>query len=248
MRTTVRVTIAALAALAAQLPAFTTAQAASTWHAPASPVHASQESTLHFDWRWDEISYAGRLIFAPTDNPSDPIWYGTDRPGRFETVTSIDSNATLNFAKWYAHHPTYVRVSAPFPAGAWYYRLCTKTIYSEDDKCVLEPEIRQLLVVASAPPAPSPSPPVSDPAEATITAAEAKRYVRAALRGRYAKTYTRSRHRVSACRRVTRARFRCRTGWTYRGFRYRGTVSIGLVAERPSARIRIRKQRVASRT
>ncbi len=105
--------------------------AASTIHEPASGIAAKRTDTIYFDWRWSDSQYASRVFFSQSADPADPSWYGHPK---YATATLYDSNATIDFAK----------LGGGIPAGVWYWRLCSKSIYGEDDKCYLEPEIRQI--------------------------------------------------------------------------------------------------------
>jgi hypothetical protein len=52
----------------------------------------------------------------------------------------LSSNATLRFT------------DSRFVSGTWFWRLCNKSIYGEDDKCVLDAEVRSLVLTPAPPP------------------------------------------------------------------------------------------------
>jgi hypothetical protein len=78
----------------------------------------------------------------------------------------------------------------------------------------------------SSPPIPPASPPAAEvPINPTVTLAEARRYVRTALRRRFGRRFTDRRDFRMTCARLSRIRFRCRVSWRHKG-RYEGTVTI----------------------
>jgi hypothetical protein len=128
---TVLVALVLLAALAS--PA-----SAAVIHEPADGVAVQQSGSLFFDWAWDSDEYwTDRIIFTQVADPNDPIWLGGDKPGKVRyggQYGFAESQATVTFSP------------QSFGPGTWYWRLCNKTIYGEDDKCYVDAEVRSLVV------------------------------------------------------------------------------------------------------
>ena len=117
-------------------------------HAPANGATAEMRTPLLFDWAWDDDEYATQgIVFTQVANPSDPIWTwgpgeANTNPGRIVVSDRygpfLDSHATISFD------------NAKFVPGTWYWRLCNKSIYGEDDKCGLDAEVRSLVLTPPA--------------------------------------------------------------------------------------------------
>jgi hypothetical protein len=117
-------------------------------HAPANGATVQQDASLFFDWAWDDDEYAtGNIVFTQVADPNDPIWLGGAKPGKVAISDCsggvcgpfLASNATVTFD------------DARFAAGTWYWRLCNKTIYGEDDKCYVDAEVRSLTITPKPP-------------------------------------------------------------------------------------------------
>jgi hypothetical protein len=123
--------VALVAAMASSAPA-------AVIHEPANGVAVQQSASLFFDWAWDTDEYwTDRIIFTQVADPNDPIWLGGEKPGKVRIGGQYgfgESNATVTFSPH------------SFAPGTWYWRLCNKTIYGEDDKCYVDAEVRSLVV------------------------------------------------------------------------------------------------------
>jgi hypothetical protein len=185
---------------------------ASTVHEPAPGASVEQGKTLYFDWAWTGNEYwTSGILFAQAASKDDPIWFGPGKPGRVRFSGSYgfgygESHATLTFD---------ARLFAP---GQWYWRLCNNTTTGEDDKCYFDGSDPIPLTVTPAPP-PPPAPPLDPcldeidndgdgivdfddydggadcdqvprpPRAPTLSAAQARRVVRAALSEQFARAY-----------------------------------------------------------
>ena len=112
---------------------------AATIHTPDDGATVQQGANVYFDWAWDDDEYATAWIgFARSiDGP----W--TPRP----ELTVQDCSYGV-CGPWLESHAT---ILAP-AAGVWYWRLCNKSIYGEDDKCSYDAGVApRLLTVLPAP-------------------------------------------------------------------------------------------------
>jgi hypothetical protein len=122
---------------------------------PASGASVAQGSTLFFDWAWESDEYAtSSIVFTHAADPSDPVWTwqaGTPAtvPGQRVVVSDhgypfLDSHATVTFSP--SIYLSTGQVYGGFDATAWYWRLCNKSIYGEDDKCAYDTGVAPRLV------------------------------------------------------------------------------------------------------
>jgi hypothetical protein len=200
--------------------------AAETIHAPAAGATFQEDSSVYFDWAWDNDQYATSAIyFAQTPDPKDPNWYGPAHPGRIAVsdggYSFTDSHATVQ--------PNKVGLTP----GGWYWRLCSKSIDGEDDKCQLRMDPQPIAITAAPapPPAPVPAPPVPAPPvpspapqAAAITRAEAEKAVRVAIRRRLNSATPRG--LALSCRSQSRSTWVCAAKWANRTYRWKGTSRI----------------------
>jgi hypothetical protein len=131
---------------------------ASVIHEPANGLIVPQTATVRFDWAWATDQYASAIYFSQNPDPSLEVWRQAQ-----QTVMRYDSNITIDFGHWTTLDNGEWKNgwAYPLPDGVWYWRLCSKTIYGEDDKCYLESEIRQITLTDAAPPPPPPPPPTA---------------------------------------------------------------------------------------
>jgi hypothetical protein len=133
---------------------------AATIHVPASGASVQQDASLYFDWAWDSDEYAtSAIVFTQSADPADPIW--TWGPGQANADPRRIVVSDL-YGPYLESHATVIFTASRFVPGTWYWRLCNKSIYGEDDKCSLDAELRSLTVTAKPPPPPPPPTPCTD--------------------------------------------------------------------------------------
>jgi hypothetical protein len=222
----------ALAALAAVGLSTTSAQAETIHTPPPSGAVFHEGDTVPFDWKWDRDQYATTAIYFTTSaDPNDPVWYGPDKPGRIRVTdnygTGFDgSNAYVDLAKW------------KITPGQWYWRLCSKSIDGEDDKCQLRDRPHALLVLPRPVLTPAPEPvfpdpvtpdPPAPPARDTLTRTEAAVATRRAIRSRF--DYgTMPSPFTMVCNPISSTAQSCRVTWRTKKHRFKGRVRVALPA------------------
>jgi hypothetical protein len=124
---------------------------ASGIHEPANGLTVPQTAIVRFDWFWADDQYASAIYFSLNPDPSLEVWRQAEKTGM-----QYDSNLTIDFGHWTTlnNGEWFNGWAYPFPDGVWYWRLCSKSIFGEDDKCYLESEIRTISFTDATPPPP----------------------------------------------------------------------------------------------
>jgi len=195
------------------------AASASTIYTPPSGATFSQADTVLFDWAWADDQYASKIIFSRSSDPNDPSWFGSSTQTRMYDY----SNASIDLSRWTTLNNGERQIRSgfyPFPDGAWYWRLCTKTFYGEDDKCYLEPEIRSMTVTEVPAPSVNSVPP-------TLSRSDARYYAGTALRYEFGGSWRYGSGKRRSCgRRLSPTRVLCRVRWFAGDSSWRGWVKV----------------------
>jgi hypothetical protein len=110
-------------------------------------VHAADGATfqatdtIYFDWAWSSTEYATAWI-GVARSPDGP-W----SPSPEKTLRDTSYGFPSDFLSSHAYIP-----ASSIGPGTWYWQLCNRDIYAEDDKCVLAGDIRQITILQPAPP------------------------------------------------------------------------------------------------
>jgi hypothetical protein len=224
----------AATAAACGLLALPTLASASTIHEPADGITVAWNSPVHFDWAWtcDSVrcEWASSIVFAQTPDPTDPIWLGGSKPGKLETPTAYNSNYNVYIGNLHGPQLT-------FAPGDWWWRLCSKTLEGEDDKCYYDSNPPRRITVLPPPPGPLPPPTQPAPPEPPeppplkLSAKDGKAFARTAL-ARVFGRYWRQRSRAyMLCSNSDLAKVACSTDWRWRNRRvYSGVVVVRRVS------------------
>jgi hypothetical protein len=217
------------AALAALAVGPSTAQAALI-HQPATGISVQQDGVVHFDWAWDSDEYAtSSIVFTQSPDAVAPIWMWTSGQANAEPGRIVVSDCAYGYCSpFLSSNANVTFAAARFTPGVWYWRLCNKSIYGEDDKCGLDAEIRAVTITPlPAPPAatpaptatPSPAPAPAQEAEEedprdklkTLSMASARSFARKYVK-RYS-SYSLRRMDQTDCYRTDRLTARCTVMW-----------------------------------
>jgi hypothetical protein len=221
MKTTAR----AIAALVLLLVGAGPAEAAN-YESPAAGTVISQSNTAaFFDWTWATGEYAASIYFCPTPAPEDPCW---KKPAR-KTAETRASSAGVDFG--------------PFTTGTWYWRLCVKSIYSEEDVCDVQ-VIRPITVVPASEGVKGPVYPTTAPA---LSKSRAQRESRKALKRKFGNRFTFRTSFSQTCKRRSKTGFTCRVEWSLgRKPAYSGRVAVGSTIDGLTTRVNVQQVRKSS--
>lgn len=120
---------------------------AATLATPADGAVVTQGQSVLYDWAWDSDEYAtSAIVLTQSADPNDPIWlFGPTVPANPGRVMYTDGG--YPFIDSHASRPALGLV-----VGTWYWRLCNKSIYGEDDKCSYDANVPpRALVVTDGP-------------------------------------------------------------------------------------------------
>jgi hypothetical protein len=209
----------AITVLVALLAGAGTAEAA-TYQSPVAGARVTQsEAAVLFDWTWESGEYAASIYFCPTAAPDDPCW---SAPAR-QTAEYRTSSARVDFRS--------------FPTGIWYWRLCVKSIYSEDDVCYVQGIRKITVITAGEGNEPDSAAPMIAP---PLSKVKAQRSSRRALKERFGSRFTQRRSFAQRCRRRSATRFICHVEWSLRsGQAYSGRVTVRSTVDGVTTRVTV---------
>ena len=216
-------------------------------HSPADGATFQATDTVYFDWAWGSDEYATSWI-GVARSPDGP-WSPLPEKWLMDCSDGVCS-------PWFSSH-AYIPASR-IGVGTWWWRLCNKSIYGEDDKCALSTEGPRMLTITAPPPTPIPTPaPVTTPAPApapkpvihpkplpTLSQGSAVSYLKTALHERFRRAFP-ARRFQARCTRTSSTSFACRPQWAKGKTRWTGTAHVWLTPSTGQHHVttRIRKGR-----
>jgi hypothetical protein len=108
-----------------------------------------------------------------------------------------------------------------FPAGIWYWRLCTKRFSGPVDTCILEGEIRQINLLAVQT-NPGTKKQATTPTLPTLSVRQAKGAINKALKKRLGRSFTKGRSEARTCYRKSKTLLSCFYSWHFKKFYFQG--------------------------